>query len=117
MLLQPRPLVTIPLHNWIGHLSTILVTIIGGGAPDWTSTITTQPDTTLLTPVALTTTDSTGRYILTTPPLVTIMSTSLEANGSFTIVTQVVANPSTSGEQLTTKSRLVNSHMINIGDC
>jgi len=109
MLPRLRPLVTILLDSCTGHLSVIVVTIITDSTPARTSTITTQPDITLSTPVALTMTDSNGGFILTTPPLVTIMSTSLDPNGSLTIVTHVVANPPTiGGEQLATKSRLVN---------
>ncbi|KIM48231.1 hypothetical protein M413DRAFT_225556 [Hebeloma cylindrosporum] len=107
MLPQLRPLVIIALNSCMRHLSVILVTIIRGSAPEWTSTITAQPDTTLSTPIVLPTTDANGVNILTTPPLVTIMSTSSETNGAFTIVTHIVANPPVGGEQFTSKPTIL----------
>lgn len=58
-----------------------------------TSTITDRPERTLSSAVVLTTVNSVGKTSLTIPPIVTILSTSTEANGSFVTFTHVVANP------------------------
>jgi len=82
-------------YVFISHL----VTDVRGSSPVWTSTVTTQTFKTLSPPDVFSTTDTNGGQYITTPPLVTIMST---FNSSFTIVTHVVATPTSSGQQLTT---------------
>ncbi|KAJ7125607.1 hypothetical protein C8R43DRAFT_711491 [Mycena crocata] len=58
-----------------------------------TSTITDAPESTLAAPSFIPVVDSKGKTSFTAPPLVTILSTSTEANGSTTVLTHVVANP------------------------
>lgn len=65
-------------------------------------TVTESATTTFSSPVVLTSTALDGSKIITTPALVTVLSTSTEPNGALTTVTQVVANPPNfaSNEQL-----------------
>lgn len=56
-------------------------------------TITTQPTSTLSKAVIFTTTNSVGSHITTTPPLVTLWSTSTDGDGVLFTATAVVANP------------------------
>ncbi|KDR84960.1 hypothetical protein GALMADRAFT_302726 [Galerina marginata CBS 339.88] len=58
-----------------------------------TSTVTTHASTTLSSALAFTSSGANGAKIITTPPLVTLLSTSTEPNGALTTVTNVVANP------------------------
>ncbi|KAJ7630909.1 hypothetical protein FB45DRAFT_551315 [Roridomyces roridus] len=58
-----------------------------------TSTITEAPESTLSQASFIPVTDASGRTSLSLPALVTILSTSSEANGSFVTFTHVVANP------------------------
>ncbi|KAF8905555.1 hypothetical protein CPB84DRAFT_1705747 [Gymnopilus junonius] len=58
-----------------------------------------QADTTFSKPLALTTTGPSGAEIVTTPPLVTILSTSTEPDGGVATLTHVVANPNFNGNQ------------------
>ncbi|KAF8168131.1 hypothetical protein B0H34DRAFT_47702 [Crassisporium funariophilum] len=91
--------------------TTVSVTVVRGTGLSRTSTITTQADTTLSIPVVLTSTNPDGARVLTTPALVTILSTSTEPNGSLATITHVVANPSkpNSGEQFTTSSGILHN--------
>ncbi|TCD62210.1 hypothetical protein EIP91_007215 [Steccherinum ochraceum] len=57
------------------------------------STITDKPETTLTTPVFISTTDSAGHLSLSVPPVFTSVGVSTEANGSLVSVTHVIANP------------------------
>ncbi|KAF8971345.1 hypothetical protein BDZ97DRAFT_1786025 [Flammula alnicola] len=97
-------------HTSSSHTTstTTSVTVVHAtGGPSKTSTVTTQADSTFSTPVALTTTGSNGAKVITTPPLVTMWSTSTESDGVLATVTHVVANPgSNSGQQLTSSSGL-----------
>ena len=56
-------------------------------------TITTQPKSTLSTPLALTTTNSIGAQVITTPAIVTLWMTSTDGDGMLFTATAVVANP------------------------
>ncbi|KAF8078654.1 hypothetical protein FPV67DRAFT_1689360 [Lyophyllum atratum] len=59
-----------------------------------TSTITDHPESTFSSPVSVSVIDpNNGRVTLTTPPVVTVFSTSTEPNGEFVTFTHVVANP------------------------
>ncbi|KAK7064252.1 hypothetical protein R3P38DRAFT_33781 [Favolaschia claudopus] len=58
-----------------------------------TSTITDTPESTLARPSFISVVNSNGQTSFTAPPLVTILSTSREPNGSFVTFTHVVANP------------------------
>ncbi|KAJ7244770.1 hypothetical protein B0H12DRAFT_801953 [Mycena haematopus] len=58
-----------------------------------TSTITDTPESTLAKPSFISVVDSNGKTSFTAPPLVTILSTSREGNGSLVTFTHVVANP------------------------
>ncbi|KAJ7092696.1 hypothetical protein C8R44DRAFT_891132 [Mycena epipterygia] len=58
-----------------------------------TSTITDAPESTLAKPSFISVVDSKGKTSFIAPPLVTILSTSRESNGSFVTFTHVVANP------------------------
>ncbi|PPR05704.1 hypothetical protein CVT26_008945 [Gymnopilus dilepis] len=64
-----------------------------------TSTVTTQADTTFSKPLALTTTGPNGSEVVTTPPLVTIISTSTAPDGGVATLTHVVANPNFNSSQ------------------
>ncbi|KAF8213078.1 hypothetical protein K438DRAFT_1073667 [Mycena galopus ATCC 62051] len=57
-----------------------------------TSTITDPPESTLAKPTFVSVVES-GKTSFIAPPLVTILSTSMEPNGSFVTFTHVVANP------------------------
>ncbi|KAJ3511407.1 hypothetical protein NLJ89_g4111 [Agrocybe chaxingu] len=74
-------------------LTTTSLTLVRATNPARTSTVTAHPDITLSSPVVLTSTDFNGVDFLTTPPLVTILSTSTELDGGLVTITQVVANP------------------------
>ncbi|CAA7265827.1 unnamed protein product [Cyclocybe aegerita] len=86
-------------------LTTTSLTLVRATNPARTSTVTTHPDTTLSSPVVLTSTDSNGIDFLTTPPLVTILSTSTEPDGGLVTITQVVANPGfNDGQRVTSEA-------------
>ena len=69
-----------------------LVIVVSTTSSTW-DTVTTQPTSTLSTAVVLTTTNSIGSQVVTTPPLVTLWSTSTDGNGVLFTATAVVANP------------------------
>ncbi|THV07753.1 hypothetical protein K435DRAFT_268536 [Dendrothele bispora CBS 962.96] len=59
-----------------------------------TNTITSQAESTFSTPVGVTTTDSTGgKTSVVFPPLVTVLSTTENADGSIVTATHIIANP------------------------
>ncbi|KAH8100673.1 hypothetical protein BXZ70DRAFT_938273 [Cristinia sonorae] len=57
------------------------------------STVTDRPETTLSTPVFVSTTDSAGRGSLSLPPVFTSVSVTVEPNGQVMSITHVIANP------------------------
>lgn len=57
------------------------------------STVTDRPETTLTSPVFISTTDSAGHLSLSVPPVFTSLGVSTEANGQLVSVTHVIANP------------------------
>ncbi|THH34001.1 hypothetical protein EUX98_g131 [Antrodiella citrinella] len=57
------------------------------------STITDRPETTLSSPVFVSTTDSAGHVSLSVPPVFTSLGVSTEPNGQLVSVTHVIANP------------------------
>ncbi|KAJ7786278.1 hypothetical protein B0H16DRAFT_25759 [Mycena metata] len=75
---SPPP--TSPIHQQVSFTGTI------------TSTIT-DPPSTLAKPSFISVLESNGKITFTAPPLVTILSSSREPNGSFVTFTHVVANP------------------------
>ncbi|TFK41190.1 hypothetical protein BDQ12DRAFT_733503 [Crucibulum laeve] len=80
-----------------------------------TSTITTSAESTFTSAVPITITNaSNGRIVLSTPPLVTILSTSTEPDGSFLTFTHVVANPTgfNSGAAVNTSGFLQNQGAV-----
>lgn len=80
------------------------VTVVKASTTPRTSTVTKTADTTLSSAVAVTTTNVEGAKIITTPPLVTLLSTSTEADGALTTVTNIVANPPNMGNMETLSS-------------
>jgi len=69
------------------------VIVVPATSSRWdTITSTTQPTSTLSTPVVLTTTNSVGSQVVTTPPLVTIWTTSTAGDGTLFTATAVVEN-------------------------
>ncbi|KAF5313041.1 hypothetical protein D9619_003557 [Psilocybe cf. subviscida] len=66
------------------------VTFVNGALQ---TTVTAHPNSTFASPVSITALNSLGNPVLTAPPLVTIMSTSILSNGQMSTVTQIVANP------------------------
>lgn len=74
-----------------------VVVVHAPGVPQTPSTITTQADSTFAVPVAITSTAANGTAVVTTPPLITVISTSTEANGAAATFTHVVANPNFNG--------------------
>ena len=68
--------------------------VVSKTSSSW-DTITTQPTSTLSKAVVLTTTNSIGSQVITTPPLqvVTLWSTSTDGNGVLFTAMAVVANP------------------------
>jgi len=77
-----------------GAILTTSVTVVrGSNTTPRTVEVTAQPSITLENAVVSTSTDGNGSRVVTTPPLVTIMSTSTEPDGALTTLTQVVANP------------------------
>ncbi|KAJ7169852.1 hypothetical protein C8R46DRAFT_215738 [Mycena filopes] len=79
---SPAPPPTSPIHG--GQVSFTGTT---------TSTITDPPESTLSKPSFIPIVQSDGKTSFTAPPLVTILSTSREPDGSFTTFTHIVANP------------------------
>ncbi|KAF9475978.1 hypothetical protein BDN70DRAFT_200116 [Pholiota conissans] len=88
---------TTPAHTASTASTTTSVVVVHAPLSGTASTITTQADTTFSTPVVLTSTAANGDKILTTPPLITIMSTSTESDGAVATLTHVVANPNFNG--------------------
>ncbi|KAJ6575084.1 hypothetical protein B0H19DRAFT_1254702 [Mycena capillaripes] len=91
--------------NPTGHASSPVPPTIAHAPPvsftgTTTSTITDAPESTLAKPSFIPSVDSNGKTSFTAPPLVTILSTSQESNGSFVTFTHVVANPTGFGQAI-----------------
>ncbi|KAK7058990.1 hypothetical protein VNI00_001614 [Paramarasmius palmivorus] len=71
------------------------IVFVKGTQPSTTmvSTITVEPESTFPTPVGVVVTQPDGQTTLTTPALVTVLSTSQEPDGSFITYTHTIANP------------------------
>ncbi|KAF9535446.1 hypothetical protein CPB83DRAFT_12377 [Crepidotus variabilis] len=70
---------------------TTAVTVVKG-SPSHTATVTITPTITLSSPVALNVTVD-GSNFLSTPPVITILSTSTNPNGDLVTITEVATNP------------------------
>jgi hypothetical protein len=73
--------------------SSTIIQAVKGENSAVTSTITDQPSSTFASLVGVQVTNADGSTTLSFPPLVTVLSTSQEANGSYVTWTHVVANP------------------------
>ena len=85
------------MFHRLNFLLGIVTVVHGSNTSHKTVEVTAQASVTLKTPLRVTTTDGNGNKVITTPPLVTIMSTSTQPDGSMTTITQIVANPSENG--------------------
>ncbi|PPQ80842.1 hypothetical protein CVT25_001967 [Psilocybe cyanescens] len=94
-------------------------TTTSGPLSQRTSTVTQPADTTLSSAIAITSTNSDGAKVVTTPALVTFMSTSTESNGALTTVTHVVANPPnlTGTQQLSSANGPLHKQGVLAGIC
>ncbi|KAG6814058.1 hypothetical protein H0H92_003105 [Tricholoma furcatifolium] len=67
--------------------------------PTTTSTITEYPESTFSTPVSISVVDpENGKITLTTPAVVTVLSTSTQPDGGYATYTHIIANPSVAND-------------------
>uniref|UniRef100_A0A8H7YAK2 Mid2 domain-containing protein n=1 Tax=Psilocybe cubensis TaxID=181762 RepID=A0A8H7YAK2_PSICU len=99
--------------------TTTSVVVVKAPLNQSTSTVTQTADTTLSSAVILTSTQSNGSKVVTTPALVTLMSTSTESDGALTTVTHIVANPPNLGntQQLSSDNGPLHKQGVLAGIC